>query len=510
MKSIRQFSILALAALALPFCAFAQNQLITNLTVTGTQKNTVGPVGIGTAQATPATMLQVIDTGTSSPRGITNDQINNGTNSAQINLRKARGTFASPAAVVTGDLLSRVISWGYDGSNFIESGGLRFTSEGTIASTRVPSKFDIYVGTDAAPTVLTSTASFSGKDGISLTAVGTNQSITLTPSGTGSAIVNSSDTATATFVAQFLQPSQPASSGAGNGALVVWGKANTTRNSAYLSYNYTSAGSVSNFIGIGHRGLAPSVVVAGSGNLLLGGLTTDGTGVLQFPAATTSAGGIGFGTDVFQFRSGTRAITFSGAGQTVVNFNNSSNSVNFQAFVGTTTGEFGTTTNHNVVLFSNGATALTLDTSQNATFAKLITSYNGIATAGNGVVTVQGSGRSTAQTAAVGSVATYTVGASDASFEVSANVLVTTSTTHSFTATCAYTDESNVARTLTLSFSGLTGTFLTAITNVTGAGPYEGVPMHIRCKASTAITIATAGTFTTVTYNVEGNIRKLQ
>jgi hypothetical protein len=29
--------------------------------------------------------------------------------------------------------------------------------------------------------------------------------------------------------------------------------------------------------------------------------------------------------------------------------------------------------------------------------------------------------------------------------------------------------------------------FLTAITQVTGAGPYESMPLHIRCKASTAI-----------------------
>lgn len=117
--------------------------------------------------------------------------------------------------------------------------------------------------------------------------------------------------------------------------------------------------------------------------------------------------------------------------------------------------------------------------------------------------------RSTAQTAAVASVATQAVGATDSSFIVSANVLVTTSTVHSFTVTCAYTDEGNTVRTVTLSFSNLAGTFVTAIANAAGAVPYEGVPLHIRCKASTTITIATTGTFTTVTYNVEGNITKI-
>ncbi len=88
------------------------------------------------------------------------------------------------------------------------------------------------------------------------------------------------------------------------------------------------------------------------------------------------------------------------------------------------------------------------------------------------------------------------------------NVNVTTSTLHNFTAECAYTDETNTARVLTVTFSQLGGAFVTAITNVTGAGPYEGVPMHIRVKASTAITLRTqaAGTYTTVTYNVEGRI----
>lgn len=138
-----------------------------------------------------------------------------------------------------------------------------------------------------------------------------------------------------------------------------------------------------------------------------------------------------------------------------------------------------------------------------------LTSYDGIATAGYGVPVVRGSGRSTAQVDAVAAVATYTVGASDASFIISTNVLVTTSTTHSFTVTCAYTDEGNTSRTLTLSFSNLAGTFLTAITNIVGAGPYEGIPLHIRAKSATPITIATTGTFTTVTYNVEGLIQQV-
>lgn len=143
-----------------------------------------------------------------------------------------------------------------------------------------------------------------------------------------------------------------------------------------------------------------------------------------------------------------------------------------------------------------------------AYFGGKIAKYNNVTTAGWGAPAIQAAGRSTAQTAAVASVATYTVGAADGSFEISTNVLITTSTTHNFTVTCAYTDEGNTARTLTLTFSSLAGVLATAIINTGGAVPYEGVPLHIRCKAATAITIATTGTFTSVTYNVEGIIKQ--
>lgn len=160
-------------------------------------------------------------------------------------------------------------------------------------------------------------------------------------------------------------------------------------------------------------------------------------------------------------------------------------------------------------LGTNNTTRMTIDSTGAVLLTAKMTTYNNIATAGWGVPAIYGSGRATGQTAAVASVAAYTVGAADGSFLVSANVLVTTATTHNFTVTCAYTDEGNTARTLTFTFSSLAGVLATAIINTGGAVPYEGVPMHIRCKASTAITIATTGTFTTVTYNVEGSIIQL-
>lgn len=129
-----------------------------------------------------------------------------------------------------------------------------------------------------------------------------------------------------------------------------------------------------------------------------------------------------------------------------------------------------------------------------------------------GAVGVVASGRATAQTAANASVSTVTVGAADASFEVSANVLVTTATTHTFTVECAYTDEGNTARTVTMTFRLVASptTLTTSIANGNGAVPYNGDTLHIRAKAATTITIRTqaAGTYTTVTYNIEGIIKR--
>ena len=123
------------------------------------------------------------------------------------------------------------------------------------------------------------------------------------------------------------------------------------------------------------------------------------------------------------------------------------------------------------------------------------------------------SGRTVAATnAAVASVCAFLVGGVDASFEVFMNVLVTTSTTHTFTCECAYTDEGNTSRTVTMPFR-LVGdtTALTSSIAASATVPYNGVSVFIRAKAGTTITLRTqaAGTYTTVVYNVEGFIRKL-
>jgi hypothetical protein len=148
---------------------------------------------------------------------------------------------------------------------------------------------------------------------------------------------------------------------------------------------------------------------------------------------------------------------------------------------------------------------------QNVAVTGVFSLYKNVATAGLGVPATYGSGRVGPITnAASGTICTFTP-AADGTFQLGANVLVTTSTTHTFTVTVAYTDEGNTGRTLTLTFSQVSGTLLTAITNVTGLGAYEGVPLIVRAKGGTAITIQTAagGTYTGVVYNASAFITQI-
>lgn len=150
------------------------------------------------------------------------------------------------------------------------------------------------------------------------------------------------------------------------------------------------------------------------------------------------------------------------------------------------------------------STYASFDLSLIATTAK---TYSFLNATGN-IPSVAGHARLTGQTGAA-SLTTYTVPNVDSSYLISANILITTATLHSFTCTCTYTDESNTSRTLTLNFSTVAGVLTPTVVNTNGAIAYEGVPLHIRAKASTTIIIATTGTFTTVAYNFEEMITQI-
>ncbi len=135
----------------------------------------------------------------------------------------------------------------------------------------------------------------------------------------------------------------------------------------------------------------------------------------------------------------------------------------------------------------------------------IITNYNSLTTVGLGFPVLVARERKTAQTGAINTMATYTNGATDATFTIFANVLVTTATSHNFQVQVSYHDEGNTARTSALFFTSGSN----VIPDGGGAVPYEAAAITIRAKASTTITIKTAGTFTTVVYNIEASIAQI-
>lgn len=139
------------------------------------------------------------------------------------------------------------------------------------------------------------------------------------------------------------------------------------------------------------------------------------------------------------------------------------------------------------------------------------TQYNGISTVGLGVPIIVGVGRVAATTTAVPSsapIATYTVGASDGSFIVSGNMLVSSDTATTIQLQVAYTDEGSSARTLVTNLTSIVGVISP---NTAATGAFEGVPCHIRAKAGTTISVFTAFTInSTMTYNVEAVIQQIQ
>lgn len=112
----------------------------------------------------------------------------------------------------------------------------------------------------------------------------------------------------------------------------------------------------------------------------------------------------------------------------------------------------------------------------------------------------------TAQTAAVTSLATYTVGASTGTFRVGGYVNITAVTLDVIQFQCTFTDETNTAQTLVFypmgaTAAGLSTTGFNALSDAT-----------IRCKNGTAITLKTVLTTGTgsITYDVGGQIQQLR
>ncbi len=249
-----------------------------------------------------------------------------------------------------------------------------------------------------------------GATDLTFTAGGTNQNITLTPSGTGfSRVVGASRTIS---IGDY-------SGGSSNSAIYMLGTATAPSNT-----NYAFLAGAADCVLNAQSGVV-GINIANSRNAtftstlhaLLGGLTTDGTGVLQFPAgAADNTSGITFGADTWLYRGAAGDFSYAASG--------SSQIVRWKTGTTTLRAYLNCTSGNNTDLYSqvgalnlgsNGALALALDSSQNATFSGIIQGAGTVRLngAGNGTL-IAGTGNSRTmalQTTTSGGVATTWVSA---------------------------------------------------------------------------------------------------
>ena len=111
-----------------------------------------------------------------------------------------------------------------------------------------------------------------------------------------------------------------------------------------------------------------------TGNLLLGTTTDSGNGKLQLATHSDKSGGIGFGTDTSLYRANAGQLYLDAPASTSGAFWVNGGSGNASAAInlypqGTGTAQIGAVGATSLLLRTNNTTALTLDSSQNATFA---------------------------------------------------------------------------------------------------------------------------------------------
>jgi hypothetical protein len=154
------------------------------------------------------------------------------------------------------------------------------------------------------------------------------------------------------------------------------------------------------------------------------------------------------------------------------------------------------TTGRYTLYTANGTQLVSFDSSGNMTLLGKLSSYNGLATAGLGMVTiVSAPAILTDKTSAASNFINYTPPATAGVYRIIAMVNVTAWTTPAtFTVVVTYTDNKGNARTETLAFvKGSSGAGVAAITTV---DRYYATPFVLAIdNSATAITLSTTGTF---------------
>jgi len=248
----------------------------------------------------------------------------------------------------------------------------------------------VLTGGGVATNVVNGTFQLIGPTGsIALTAQGTNQNITLTPSGTGRVSILGTPSAAGSALNGSLDVTDVTAIATGIGGMISFRGyyTGTTATEYGFIRGYKINATDGNYAAglyFGTRangsGMAGWMLLNDAGNLLLGTTTDSANGKIQLAAHTTSAGGIGFGTDVSLYRNAANQISFIGGGAAPIGFALSSGNPYIFGGVGGSFIRFNssgqldlvTATATSLTLQTNYTTALTLDSSQNATFAGIV------------------------------------------------------------------------------------------------------------------------------------------
>jgi hypothetical protein len=143
---------------------------------------------------------------------------------------------------------------------------------------------------------------------------------------------------------------------------------------------------------------ATALTVTSNGNVLIGTTTDSANGKIQLTSHTTSAGGIGFGTETSVYRAAAGSLVVDHIGGSAPTLNLSANgSIQSRLFFNGTNTFLESYTSHSLILRTNQTTALTLDSSQNATFAGPVTISKAQAAAYTSLTIQNGNGSGYAQ-----------------------------------------------------------------------------------------------------------------
>jgi len=162
-----------------------------------------------------------------------------------------------------------------------------------------------------------------------------------------------------------------------NGGFSISGSAVSANNRACVDISFqTTYGKVSAI----NRGVGnfPLALNPEGGSVLVNTTTNSGNGAVQLATHTTSAGGIGFGTETALYRAAAGSLVVDHIGASAPTLNLSANgSIQSRLFFNGTNTFLESYTSHSLILRTNQTAALTLDSSQNATFAKTVNVGNG-------------------------------------------------------------------------------------------------------------------------------------